>query len=460
MPFTPLTTAEVDPESPLTVTLGEKIRENFDFLKGKADGIPALASSGLTATSGVDTAHDVTVTIGAARDTTDASTLVLAAAQVKQIDARWVSGTNAGGLANAALITNNITVSFDNATSKIIGAGLFGGAGVGDTIIVAGSAANSGVHEITAVTANDAILSVAPSTEAAGPAITVYIVKALHVYTLYLADDGAGSMEIGIDDSDTAANFLALTGVGSEYRALARIVTDESANVLQIIRTLDVDVQVFLKSGTWKKPDWATICRVEGYSAGGAGGGSSINAGGGGGGGAYKRALFNAAELGDETVGIGAGGTGVGGNTGNPGGNTTFGSLFTIYGGRGGLVNTDGSAGGGWEPFTVPLPLGWGGAPGSVTGGVPPPKNVYGGGGGGKGGSAGSAGGPAIWGAGGGGGRDQLGGASDYGGDGGRSLGGTPFPGKFPGGGGGGHAGGTGGAGANGAQGMLIVYSW
>src|ERR1044072_9876300 len=54
--------------------------------------------------------------------------------------------------------------------------------------------------------------------------------------------------------------------------------------------------------------------------------------------------LFRSILVGDlgtsETVGIGSGGTGVSGSTGNTGGETTFGSLVSAWGGDPGLASS------------------------------------------------------------------------------------------------------------------------
>lgn len=53
--------------------------------------------TGLTLSNAADTAHDITVAAGSARDSLDVFDLVLASAMTKQIDATWAAGTAAGG---------------------------------------------------------------------------------------------------------------------------------------------------------------------------------------------------------------------------------------------------------------------------------------------------------------------------------------------------------------------------
>lgn len=123
-----------------------------------------------------------------------------------------------------------------------------------------------------------------------------------------------------------------------------------------------VDVQKFTAGGTWTKPAGAKLVRVIATGAGGGGGGgpkvatSTACSGGGGGGGADRiLGTFDASALTSTVpVTIGAGGTaGAGasstgaGTDGGAGGNTTFGSYLTAYGGGGGSGGSAGAGSGG-----------------------------------------------------------------------------------------------------------------
>jgi hypothetical protein len=62
---------------------------------------------GLVTSNAADADHDITVTAGRCNNSTNALSLNLAAAITKQIDATWVAGNNAGGLASGASLGND-----------------------------------------------------------------------------------------------------------------------------------------------------------------------------------------------------------------------------------------------------------------------------------------------------------------------------------------------------------------
>lgn len=187
--------------------------------------------------------------------------------------------------------------------------------------------------------------------------------------------------------------------------------------------------QAFTASGTWTKPaglDPDTMVTIEAW--GGGGGGSNTS---GGGGGAYAMRRIRLGDLPSSVaVTIGAGGAS-GGTNGVVGGNTTFGSLLTAYGG--GRATADGGGGGGSGSAGNSIAGGRiGGGNGGVSANGSDADNIFGGGGGADG--SGSNGGWAIFGGGGGAGFSSgSGGTSVHGGNGGASG----VAGSAPGGGGG-----------------------
>lgn len=230
------------------------------------------------------------------------------------------------------------------------------------------------------------------------------------------------------------------------------------------------NVQTFNSSGTWTKPSGYganAMAFVEAWGAGGSGGRGSAAVTSGGGGGGYNERWVPLSSLGStETVTVGAGGAAktTDGN-GNTGGNSSFGSWLSAFGGGGGGGSgaTGGTGGGplgaGNISISTPgLPLimtSWDGTVAHYQGEVDattgaPSDGWFHGGGGGWGGGAGAK---SMYGGGGGGGSTAgAGGTSVVGGSGGAGATSTSgVAGSQPGGGGGGTrtgaASGAGGAG-------------
>jgi hypothetical protein len=245
-----------------------------------------------------------------------------------------------------------------------------------------------------------------------------------------------------------------------------------------------INVQTFTSSGTWTKPSLSASSRVL-IQAWGGGGSGGRETGMGGGGGGYNERWLNLSQLGaTETITIGAGGAAKTTNgSGNPGGNTTVGSLVSAYGGGAGsglgASSTTGGGGGGQlsagangtsiaslpgRPyFMTSVDTGSGeqiyqgtGRQNSFSANVA--DALYHGGGGGSQGS-GCAAGNSVWGGGGGGASsvNTSGGTSQYAGNGGAGASGGGTAGTQPAGGGGGCVTGNSGAGAAG-QVIITVF--
>ena len=71
--------------------------------------LPRSYLSGLITTNGTDASHDIDITLGEARDSSDTVNLSLTATHTKRIDASWATGSGNGGLASAVSLSTNTT---------------------------------------------------------------------------------------------------------------------------------------------------------------------------------------------------------------------------------------------------------------------------------------------------------------------------------------------------------------
>lgn len=301
------------------------------------------------------------------------------------------------------------------------------------------------------------------------------LLRAAHTDRTVVIKHGTGNIYLASDDDlslDDTDKCVLLHRRGTDWFEVTR-----SGGV--------IDVQAFTSSGTWNKPGGGTYAHILQWGGGASGGkGGSGDARAGGGGGGFIEGHFALSVLGStETVTIGAGGASQASPTtaGTAGGNTTFGSHLTAYGG-GTNGTTGGGGGGGTTSAGSNGSTSTGGAGGALGGGAAGADSNFGGGGGGTaggtvaggdsgygGGGGGAttatgttgAGGTSIWGGGGGGGGTNgtsanPGGTSIFGGDGGAGNfdSGNAVAGGQPGGGGGGSETGDSGAGGDG---MCIV---
>ena len=226
-------------------------------------------------------------------------------------------------------------------------------------------------------------------------------------------------------------------------------------------------------SWTWTAPagvSVAVVCGRGGGGGGGGAGGSGGNQGGGGGGGGAASACYPVAVTPSTgyTVTIGAGGTGGAGSTGaathgNDGADSTFGSLATFKGAKGGRASNSSAystCDSGFWTVNDLMAYGYGSGLGG-NGGIPSGVGTF------CGPATSTPGRPSAYAAGGAAGTNTIstggggggGGGDGAGGAGGATSGGNGSNGTAGGGGGGGglNTGGTGGTGGDGGAGQVIV---
>lgn len=74
---------------------------------GASTGYFAGNKTGMITSNAADADHDITVTAGSRRDSSDTVTIIKNSSMTKQIDAGWTAGTNQGGLASGVALANN-----------------------------------------------------------------------------------------------------------------------------------------------------------------------------------------------------------------------------------------------------------------------------------------------------------------------------------------------------------------
>ncbi len=219
----------------------------------------------------------------------------------------------------------------------------------------------------------------------------------------YIRNGGTGDITIDPNGAETIDGLSSFVMYPSEVR----LIQCDGVGFNSIV--LCPFFRTFTSSGTFTKPPGYSKFGVRAWS-GGSSGAKSAGAGGarGGFGGGCGDFILLASSVGaTETVTIGAGGAAVTGAAGgNPGGNTTLGSLLTVYGGvnaaiGGSIIGIDTAAAGGvgaigYEAAASGASVSamssvWGGAASNSTPSVASGNSIYGGAAGGSVTGAGSA---------------------------------------------------------------------
>jgi hypothetical protein len=295
------------------------------------------------------------------------------------IQTRWVNTTNPAASTEWILTSysNNTGVLTANWNMLAGGSGaaitLTGNTGAAvppngaNTIFVLGDtttinvAGNPGANTLTISTAGTVATSYVEDSGTAIPVAGVLNIKGGSGITT----SGAGNT-VTITNSFGNLTFNEDTGSATPSAGVVQVkgangikTTGDGANKITIGTTsggtviTQVKNQVFTSSGTYTPSSGLVYASIQILGGGGAGGGGVATAGsqlsGGGGGGAaeYAVGIFTAAAIGaSKAVTIGAGGVGVSGGDGLPGGNSSVGVLITAFGGSGGIAGPLSTSGG------------------------------------------------------------------------------------------------------------------
>lgn len=149
----------------------------------------------------------------------------------------------------------------------------------------------------------------------------------------------------GLIEVEWNSTLTAWVLCGNSGGALPVAAATQSNHALQLGQAVGrlLNIQVILSTGTYTKTPGTNNAKVRGVGGGGAGGGvgasssTTVRGGGGGSSGTYGELWLTSVPA---TVActIGAAGVGQTGNDGAAGGNTVFGSLLTLPGGKGGTL--------------------------------------------------------------------------------------------------------------------------
>ncbi|GAG09418.1 unnamed protein product, partial [marine sediment metagenome] len=158
----------------------------------------------------------------------------------------------------------------------------------------------------------------------------------------YVKNAGTGEITL---DPDGAEEIDSLTTY-KMYPGEVRMISCDGTKFTSVV--LNSFFTTFATTGTFTKPPGYKDFSIDLIGGGGSGSGATQFQGTAGGGSSRKQQNITVDAVGTtETITIAAGGTGgVPGAVGTAGGTTTFGSLFSVYGGGKGCIATGGASGG------------------------------------------------------------------------------------------------------------------
>ncbi len=130
-----------------------------------------LHISGLKTSLGADTANDISIATGKARDFIDTENMVLGSTLVKQSDVAWAVGTNAGGLTRLSAKTFASTKRTRASNVAKIKIGTGHGFAVGDKVIISGLG-GTGYNSNTSTPNYVTLTDVTTATDTAGDSIS------------------------------------------------------------------------------------------------------------------------------------------------------------------------------------------------------------------------------------------------------------------------------------------------
>ena len=221
------------------------------------------------------------------------------------------------------------------------------------------------------------------------PTITAYATGQIFTFKANTANTGACTLAVSTLAAITIKKNVSTDLITGDILANQIVTVVYDGTNMQLLSSPGlatsgvINSQVYTSSTTWTKPSGITFVKVVCIGGGGGGGGgegaaaATLRMGGsGGGGGAIAEKVMRASDVsanvsvtvGDGGAG-GAGGSSAAGSTGVVGGNSSFGSYLTVYGGgRGAPGDTAAVAGGGGGGTGG---VGDNGGASNTTGGVP-----------------------------------------------------------------------------------------